>query len=69
MNKETKTGNINLFLEIDPEKQVFYISDYEPNKNGGGVAKKFKTKKDIVKIFSRYLYRYINIYRGEINGR
>lgn len=60
-----KNENVNLFIEIDPEKKVVYISDYTQNKNGGGLAKKYKNKKDITRIFSNYLFDYINLYSSK----
>lgn len=64
MKKEIEDYNVNLFIEIDPEKKVVYISDYS-NNNGGGKSQKYRTKKDISKIFSNYLINYVNLYYPE----
>lgn len=62
-----------LLLEIDPEKKVFYISDYAEN-NEKGLARKYKNKKDIVRIFKNFLFNSINLYppkeiKKEYHGR
>lgn len=62
--KEQET-TITLLLEIDPEKKVFYITDYtDPSK---GCAKKFRNKIDIVKIFKRFLINNVNLYSYKNN--
>ena len=59
MRNEDQNTNINLFLEIDTEKRVVCISDKKDNK---GCAKRYRYKRDIARIFSRYLYYNVNIF-------
>ncbi len=51
---------IDLQVEIDTEKKVLYIT----NKSYGneGVAKRYKNKKDIMRIFGNYLFKKVYIY-------
>lgn len=64
-----KDENINMFIEINPEKRVVSIIDYIEGKSGGGITKRFKRKKDIVRLFANYLYQYINIEEYEGNKK
>lgn len=61
--KETENFNeyINLFIEIDTEKRVICISD-KTSTSGGGLAKRYRNKKDIMRIFGNYLYHEIDLY-------
>ena len=52
---------IMLLLEIDPEKKVFYISDYDGNYENG-IARKYKNKKEIFGILKKYLLNNVNLY-------
>lgn len=52
---------INLYIEIDTEKRTVIISDRTSN-SGGGIAKRYRNKRDIIRIFSRYLYNYVYLY-------
>jgi len=51
---------INMFIEIDTEKRVICISD-QTSKSGGGVAKRFRNKKDIMRIFGNYLFHEVDL--------
>ena len=53
--------NINMYIEFDLEKRVMCISNYT-SKSGGGVAKRFRNKKDIIRIFANYIYNEVDIY-------
>lgn len=55
-----QSENINLFLEIDLDKKVIYISDCTSNRCDNGTAKKFRDKMDISKIFTDYLFYQVN---------
>lgn len=65
MKKGNQNKNINLFIEIDPEKRVFYISDYTTDDNMKGRVRRFKSKKDIIRIFSNYLFKNVYIYSSK----
>lgn len=53
---------ISLLIEIDPEKKAVYLNDYSSEKNINGFAKRFKNKKDIVRLFSNYLYEKVDLF-------
>ncbi len=59
-NEENFIEYIDLQVEIDTEKKVLYIT----NKSYGneGVAKRYKNKKDIMRIFGNYLFKKVYIY-------
>lgn len=58
--KENFIEYIDLQIEIDTEKKAVYIT----NKSYGneGVAKRYRGKKDIIRIFSDYLFKKVYIY-------
>lgn len=61
---KNESENLNEYLdirvEIDTEKKVISISN---RSNGGeGLAKRFRNKKDITRIFSNFLFHKVNIY-------
>lgn len=60
-NKEENFAEyIDLRVEIDTEKKVLSIT----NKSNGneGIAKRYKNKKDIMRIFGNYLFKKVYIY-------
>ena len=59
--KENYEEYVSIFIEIDTEKHVVCITNRTDN-NASGVAKRFKNKKDIVKIINKYVYRDLNLY-------
>ncbi len=68
MRKETNKNEeyIYMFIEIDPEKKVVCISD-KCNGSGGGVAKKYRNKKDISRIIDNYLHYEVSLYPDKNN--
>lgn len=60
LNKNVKEldNYINIIMEFDTEKRAIYISDNSNN----GVAKRYRNKKDIMRIFGKYLYHELNLY-------
>lgn len=51
----------NISVDIDTEKRVVYISE-SLDKNTKGISKRYHNKKDIIRIFSNYIFNKINIY-------
>lgn len=51
---------IDLQVEIDTEKKVLYITN--KSYDNEGVAKRYKNKKDIMRIFGNYLFKKVYIY-------
>lgn len=70
---KNSSDTIMLLLEIDPEKKVIYISDYDGDfKNG--IARTYKNKKEIAGIFKKYLFNSVNLHQVQTtqkvnNGR
>lgn len=61
-NENENVGEyINMFIEIDTEKRVICISD-QTAKSGGGLAKRYRNKKDIMRIFGNYLFHEVDLY-------
>ena len=56
MKENFNDDGMTFLVEIDPEKRAIYISDYGDT-SGGGIAKRYKYKKDIVRMFANYLYK------------
>ena len=50
MKENFNDDGMTFLVEIDPEKRAIYISDYGDT-SGGGIAKRYKYKKDIVRKF------------------
>lgn len=63
MKKDVKEFKeyIDIYVEIDTEKRVVCISDKTLN-GASGVAKRYRNKKDINRIFSNYLFREVSLY-------
>lgn len=62
IKKENEDFNeyVDMLIEIDTEKKVICISN---RSNGGkGIAKRYRNKKDIMRIFGNYLYQEVDIY-------
>lgn len=51
---------IDLQVEIDTEKKVLYITN--KSYDNEGVAKRYRNKKDIMRIFGNYLFKKVYIY-------
>lgn len=74
MIKEEIYNKIGLLIEIDTEKKVVCITDYYDKNYAGGIAKRYKNKKDISRIIDNYLYYDVSIKPIEVerkikNGR
>ena len=59
-NDENFIEYIDLQVEIDTEKKLLCITN--KSNNNEGVAKRYKNKKDIIRIFSNYLFKKVYIY-------
>ncbi len=59
-NEENFIEYIDLQVEIDTEKKVLYITN--KSYDNEGVAKRYKNKKDIMRIFGNYLFKKVYIY-------
>lgn len=59
-NEEEFIEYIDLKVEIDAEKKVLSITN--KSYNNEGVVKRFRNKKDIMRIFGNYLYKKVYIY-------
>lgn len=68
MKKNLKTKErkfieyIDLQMEIDTEKRVVYITNKSYGNELESVAKRYKNKKDIMRIFGDYLFKKVYIY-------
>ena len=56
MKNENDNYRVSLLIEIDPEKKAVYLNDYTQEKYINGFSKRFKNKKDIIRLFENYLY-------------
>lgn len=63
MKKNNKDFNeyITLCVEIDNEKGAIYITDKTEN-SMDGITRRFRNKKDIIRIFKNYLYDKVRIF-------
>lgn len=61
MKNENDNYRISLLIEIDPEKKAVYLNDYTQEKYINGFSKRFKNKKDIIRLFENYLYKNVDI--------
>lgn len=61
MKNENDNYRVSLLIEIDPEKKAIYLNDYTQEKYINGFSKRFKNKKDIIRLFENYLYKNVNI--------
>lgn len=59
-NEEEFVEYIDLKVEIDAEKKVLSITN--KSYNNEGIVKRFRNKKDIMRIFGNYLYKKVYIY-------
>lgn len=59
-NEEEFIEYIDLKVEIDAEKKVLSITN--KSYNNEGIVKRFRNKKDIMRIFGNYLYKKVYIY-------
>ena len=58
--KEEELKNYNILLEINSEKKIFSISNQD-SKTNQGITKRFYNKGDIIRLFTRYLYKNVDI--------
>ena len=61
MKNENDNYRVSLLIEIDPEKKAVYLNDYTQEKYINGFSKRFKNKKDIIRLFENYLYKNVDI--------
>lgn len=55
---KTKDENeiIDFLVEVDSEKKVVYISEYNYKNNTKCISKRYRNKRDILRTINNYLY-------------